>query len=174
MPVPGAEKCAPPIPPLHQAAVSTAFQDSGRPQPNPCPADTYGSWWDGGQGSLEAREMTAGRCSGTGRWCGWGREGGRGQSTGPPPPPPVVAPTNPKRGLLRSREKGQVKEERVGRGGEEGERRKWRKGEERAKEQMEGKERGEEERKVKMGRRGHRQKPGEGEAGPGKGPCPLP
>lgn len=46
--------------------------------------------------------------------------------------------------------------------------------EERVKEQMEGKEKGKEERKVKMGRRGHRQKPGEGEAGPEKGPCPLP
>lgn len=39
---------------------------------------------------------------------------------------------------------------------------------------MEGKEGGKEKRKVKMGRRVHRQKPGEGEAGPGKGPCPLP
>lgn len=46
--------------------------------------------------------------------------------------------------------------------------------EERGKEQMEGKEGGKEERKVKMEGRGAQAKPGEGEAGPGKGPRPLP
>lgn len=43
------------------------------PQPNPRPADTHGSWWDGGLGSLEAEED-----NGEMLWCwvvvwlGWG------------------------------------------------------------------------------------------------------
>lgn len=64
---------------------------------------------------------------------------------------------------------------RARRGGRGKEKMEERRGERRGgKEQTEGKEGGKEERKVKTEGRGAQAKPGEGEAGPGKGPRPLP
>lgn len=74
-------------------AVSPAFQDPGpRTQPDPRPADTHGSWWDVGLGSLEARGTTTDNREMLWLWVMVWLGRGRGQSTGPPPPPPAAAP----------------------------------------------------------------------------------
>lgn len=57
----------------------------------------------------------SGRCSGAG-WR-WGWAGGEGSPQGPLPRRWRWPPTNPKRWLHRSREEGQVEEERAGQGG---------------------------------------------------------
>ena len=102
--------------------------------------------------------------------------GGEGSPLGPLPRRRRWPPTNPKRCLPSSGEEGQVEKQWAGQegrkgkgenGGEKGR-------EERGKEQTEGKEGGKEERKVKTEGRGAQAKPGEGEAGPGKGPRPHP
>lgn len=158
----------------HQAAMSPAFQDPGWPQPNPRPADTHGSWWDGGLGSLEARERQRGDALALGG--GVAGAGGEGSPQGPLPRHREWPPTSPKRGSPGARRKDRWKQRgragagRKGKGENGGEKGR----EERGKEQMEGKEGGKEERKVKTEGRGAQAKPGEGEAGPGKGPRPLP
>lgn len=144
-----------------------------RTQPNPRPADTHGSWWDGGLGSLEARGPTAGGAPALG-----GGGAGRGERAVHRAPSPAAGggPQLIQNGSSteagrkdRWKRRGRAGEGRKGKGENGGEKGR----EERRKEQMEGKERGKEERKVKT-EGGAQAKPGEGEAGPGKGPRPLP
>lgn len=158
----------------HQAAVSPAFQDPGCPQPNPRPADTHGSWWDGGLGSLEARERQQGDALALGG--GVAGAGGEGSPQGPLPRHQQWPPTSPKQGVPRSKEEGQVEAERAGRGREKGERRKWRREGERG--EGEGANGGEGGRKGgeegENGREGGTGKAGGGGSRPRKGPPPPP
>lgn len=168
MPSTGSRDCGGPA-----SRASLAFQDPG---PSPIPALQTLTDPGGTEGWAPSRpeEPQPGDAPILG--AGEAGAGGEGSPLGPLPRRRWWPPTNPKRCLPSSGEEGQVEKQRAGQegrkgkgenGGEKGR-------EERGKEQTEGKEGGKEERKVKTEGRGAQAKPGEGEAGPGKGPRPLP
>lgn len=139
LPVLGAGECG-------QAAMSPGFQDPGpAPAPQtPTPACRHSRILVGRRAGLPRGPRIDGET--LWRWVVWLGRGERAVHGGPLPRLRRWPSTNPKRGLLGSREEGQVEKERAGQEGRKG------KGEngggkgreERGKEQMEGKEGGKE------------------------------